>query len=183
MRKRILPKRIAIVGAESTGTTTLSRDLAKHYKTVWAPEYGRFYSEGKLFSSKASDWQSKEFEYIATAQNLLEDQMAEQSPNGLVICDTNAFATSIWHERYMKSRSHQVDQIAATHNHDLYILTGDEIPWEDDGTRDGKDIRHWMHQRFIERLEEDQKKYVIVSGSPKARLEKAVEAIDKTLTI
>lgn len=170
-------KRIAIVGAESTGTTTLAKDLAKYYKTTWVPEYGRTYSEGKLYSSQAQDWQSKEFEDIAKAQNLLEEQMAGQSPNGLIICDTDAFATSIWHERYMESRNKKVEQLAREHQHDLYILTGDEIPWEDDGTRDGQHIRHWMDQRFIERLEEDHKKYIVVTGSPKARLQKAVKAI------
>ena len=36
-------KRISVVGAESTGTTTLARDLAEHYHTVWVPEYGREY--------------------------------------------------------------------------------------------------------------------------------------------
>lgn len=174
-------KRIAVVGAESTGTTTLSKALAKYYKTTWVPEYGRIYSEGKLYSSTANDWQSEEFEDIAQAQNVLEDQMAGQSPKGLVICDTDAFATSIWHERYMKSVNQKVDQIAESHDHDLYILTGDEIPWEDDGTRDGKDIRHWMHQRFIERLKKDHKKYVVISGPPETRLQKAVTAIERVL--
>lgn len=174
-------KRIAVVGAESTGTTTLSKALAKYYKTTWAPEYGRIYSEGKLYSSKAVEWQSKEFEEIATAQNILEDQMAQQSPNGLVICDTDAFATSIWHERYMKSKDPKLEHIAETNHHDLYILTGDEIPWEDDGTRDGKDIRHWMHQRFIQRLKADHKRFVMVSGSPETRLKKAVYAIEQNI--
>jgi NadR type nicotinamide-nucleotide adenylyltransferase len=34
-------KRIVVLGAESTGTTTLSRTLAKHFSTAWVPEYGR----------------------------------------------------------------------------------------------------------------------------------------------
>ncbi len=174
--RKYFVKRIAIVGAESTGTTTLAKDLAAHYKTVWAPEFGRMYSEGKLFADKNAAWRSEEFEIIARAQNDLEDALAE-SCNGLLICDTDAFATGIWHERYMGRRSPRVEQIAEAHVHDLYIVTGDEIPFEQDGTRDGEHIRHWMHERFLERLKEDHKPHIIVRGNREVRLQKAIEAI------
>lgn len=41
-------RHVVVVGAESTGTTTLARDLARAYKTHWVPEVGRYYSEGKV---------------------------------------------------------------------------------------------------------------------------------------
>jgi HTH-type transcriptional repressor of NAD biosynthesis genes len=170
-------KHICVLGAESTGTTTLSKELAAHYKTVWVPEYGRMYSEGKFYGDKNADWRTEEFVTIAKAQCALEDTLAEAS-NGLVICDTDAFATSVWHERYMGSRSKEVEAIAARRAYDLYLLTGDEIPFEQDGTRDGEHIRHDMHKRFIERLEEEKKKYVILSGSRAERLAKAIEEIN-----
>lgn len=177
-------RRVAIVGAESTGTTTLSKDLAKHYQTVWVPEYGRFFSEGKLFGDKNAAWRTEEFTKIARAQCVLEDSLAEAS-NGLVICDTDAFATSLWHERYMGNRSAEVEAVAARRHYDLYIVTGDEIPFEQDGTRDGEHIRHDMHKHFIERLEEESKKeglsakkFIIVTGSKEERLKQAVAAID-----
>lgn len=170
-------RRVCVLGAESTGTTTLSKDLAKYYKTTWVPEYGRFYSEGKLFSDTNANWRTDEFIKIAKAQGVLEDSLAEVS-NGLIICDTDAFATGLWHERYMGKRSPQVEAIAVRRKYDLYILTGDEIPFEQDGTRDGEHIRHDMHKRFIERLNEEGKNYVIVTGSSEERLKKAVVVID-----
>ncbi|MDQ5938579.1 MAG: family ATPase [Patescibacteria group bacterium] len=170
--------RISVVGAESTGTTTLARDLAKHYNTVWVPEYGRLYSEGKLMSSEANQWRTEEFEMIAKTQNTIEDSLAENS-NGLVICDTDSFATAIWHERYMGQRSAKVEEIASSKDHDLYILTGDEIPFVQDGTRDGEGIRHKMHQTFIQRLKEAHKNFIIVEGSPEKRLQVAIQAIDQ----
>ncbi len=170
-------RRICILGAESTGTTTLAKDLAKHYKTVWVPEYGRFFSEGKLFGDKNADWRSAEFPKIARAQNALEDSLAEAS-NGLVICDTNAFATGVWHERYMHKPSKEVEAIAKGRHYDLYILTGDEIPFEQDGTRDGEHVRHEMHKRFLEKLQEDHKKFIVVTGNKEERLKAAIGAID-----
>lgn len=172
-------KRIAIVGAESTGTTTLSKDLAKYYQTAWVPEYGRFYSEGKMTSKDGELWNSGEFEHIARMQNMMEDELAKVS-NKVLICDTDAFATSVWHERYLGGRSQSVEKIA-NHSYDLYILTGDEIPWENDGTRDGEHIRHWMHERFIERLKENDANFITVTGSKLDRQAKAIKVIDELI--
>ncbi len=171
-------KRIVIVGAESTGTTTLAKDLAAHYQTSWVPEYGRAYSEAKLLDVNASNWTSEEFTHIAQMQNSMEDALAEVC-NKMLICDTDAFATSVWHERYMESRSLSVEKLADAMHHDLYILTGDEIPFVQDGTRDGEHIRHWMHGRIEERLLESGRTFVVVRGTKEERLAQAVALIDK----
>lgn len=173
--------RVCVLGAESTGTTTLVKDLAAHYKTVWVPEYGRIYSEGKLHAGSEGTWREEEFITIAKEQNILEDSLAEAS-NGLVICDTDNFATSLWYERYFGSRSKKVEVIAETRHYDLYILTGDEIPFVQDGTRDGEHIRHAMHNRFIERLNETNRKYILVTGSKDDRLNRAIVAINTLFT-
>lgn len=173
--------RICVLGAESTGTTTLAKDLATHYKTVWVPEYGRIYSEGKLFTGPEASWREDEFVTIAIEQNILEDKLAEAS-NGLVICDTDNFATSLWYERYNNNRSKKVEAIADIRHYDLYILTGDEIPFVQDGTRDGEHIRHDMHRKFIERLDETNRNYILVTGSKEERLKLSVQAIKKLFT-
>lgn len=173
-------RRVAIVGAESTGTTTLSRALAEHYKTSWVPEYGRMYSEGKVSAGKEAAWRSEEFMTIAKAQAALEDSLAESS-RGLVICDTDPFATSVWHERYMGSELPELEKLALSRQYDLYIVTGDEIPFVQDGLRDGEHIRHGMHQRFIQKLEQNHKKFIVVTGTPEERLKQAVAAIDQIL--
>ncbi|MEI8223841.1 MAG: AAA family ATPase [bacterium] len=173
-------RKVCIVGAESTGTTTLSKALAEHYKTVWVPEYGRIYSEAKFSSTNGTEWTSAEFTAIAQEQVRMERLLAEQS-NGLVICDTDPFATSIWHERYMHAPSPDVEAIANQNNYDLYIVTGDEIPFVQDGYRDGESIRHWMHNRFIEKLEQTHRDYILVTGSHEDRMTAATKAIDALL--
>ena len=136
---------------------------------------------GKQYGDANTKWRTDEFLHIAEAQNELEDMLAEAS-NGLLICDTDSFATSVWHERYMGRRAERVEVIAGRRPHDLYIVTGDEIPFEDDGLRDGEHIRHWMHERFIERLNEEKKKFIVVRGTPEERLISAVRAIDALVT-
>jgi NadR type nicotinamide-nucleotide adenylyltransferase len=178
VRAHFIP-RIAIVGAESTGTTTLARDLAKHYGTVWVPEYGRMYSEGTL-TNKEHVWTTNDFVHIARAQQHMEDALALQAIN-ILFADTDAFATSIWHERYMGSESPDVETIANGRSYTLYIVTGDEIPFEQDGTRDGEHIRHWMHERFIEKLTNTNRPFIAVSGTKEERLQQAIGHIDRTV--
>ncbi|MHB8882951.1 MAG: AAA family ATPase [Thermodesulfovibrionales bacterium] len=174
-------KRVCIVGAESTGKTTLAQRLAEHYQTNWVPEYGREYCAEKWKDGNITDdWVSEEFVAIATEQGRREDQ-ASRSANKVLICDTDPFATSIWHERYMISRSIEVESIAHKRRYDLYILTGDEIPFEQDGLRDGEHIRHWMHGRFIEALTEKKCPWVLVSGDLADRISQAVRYIDDIL--
>ncbi len=177
--KEYFTQKIVIVGAESTGTTTLSQDLARHYNTVWIPEYGRLYYEGKMFSKDLDIWTTDEFVHIAHSQNQLEDALIRRANNHLLICDTDAFATTLWHERYLRRVSSEVEKIVKKDKPLLYILTDIDIPFVQDGTRDGESIRSQMHHRFIEKLNQNHLKYIIISGSREKRLKEAVNKIDK----
>ncbi|MBA4372996.1 MAG: histidine kinase [Thermodesulfovibrio sp.] len=174
-------KRVCIVGAESTGKTTLAQKLAEHYQTNWVPEYGREYCVEKWKDGNITDvWVSEEFVAIAKEQGRREDHAA-RSANKVLICDTDPFATSIWHERYLNNRSIEVETIANNRRYDLYVLTGDEIPFVQDGLRDGEHIRHWMHKRFIAALTEKNRQWVLVTGEFSARISLAVRYIDEIL--
>jgi NadR type nicotinamide-nucleotide adenylyltransferase len=100
-------KRICLIGAESTGKTTLAKDLARHYNTVWVPEFGRMYSEAKQSGTQFPSWKSDEFTIIAKEQNRIEDHFAGLA-NKILFCDTDSFATAIWHERYLGYASPEV---------------------------------------------------------------------------
>jgi HTH-type transcriptional regulator, transcriptional repressor of NAD biosynthesis genes len=172
--------RICVLGAESTGTTTMAMALAEHYQTVWVPEYGRQYWIEKMQRTDDQTWRTEEFVHIATEQCRMEDEAARQS-NRVLTCDTDAFATSIWHERYLGTRSPEVEALAATHYPALSLLTDVDIPFVQDGTRDGEHIRHAMHERFVARLKETQRPYLLLSGTHAARLQQAIVAIDALL--
>lgn len=168
-------RRIVVLGAESTGTTTLASDLSEYYQAPWTIELGRYYSLSLLHANHA--WTDEDFAAIAKMQQEYEDTMAGLS-NGLIICDTNAFATKLWQERYVGHITPQVERLANAARADLYILTGDEIPFEQDGLRDGEHIRHTMHLRFIEELDNQHTPYIIATGSKQKRLQRAVKAIN-----
>ncbi len=161
-------KRIVIVGAESTGTTTLAMDLAEVLNTVWVPEYGREYSALKQARGEL-DWTSEEFIEIAREQTRQEDAAAREA-NRILVCDTNAFATVQWHRRYMGKRTAELEAFAAGCRVDLYVLTGDEIPFVQDGLRDGEHLRHEMHGWFEEALAAQEIPWLMVRGDRSSRV-------------
>jgi len=168
-------KRVVIVGAESTGTTTLAMDLAAALDTVWVAEYGREYSAIKQ-ASPGFEWRSEEFLAVAREQTRREN-LAVREANRILVCDTNAFATVQWHRRYMGTRCHDLEAFAAGGRADLYFLTGDEIPFEQDGLRDGEHLRHEMHRWFEEALAAQEAPWFLLQGSRESRLRQALDII------
>lgn len=173
-------KRICVVGAESSGTTTMANALADYYKTVWVPEFGREYSMAKFQAGDYDKWQTDEFIYIANKQNEIEDSLARKC-NKILICDTDSFATTLWHERYVGFISSEVDAISFGRNYDLYLLTDVDIPFFQDGTRDGEHVRHSMHRRFEEELRKRNRPYILLSGIHEVRFKKAIEGCERVL--
>lgn len=171
--------RIVVLGAESTGTTTLTRDLAEALHAPWAPEMGRYYTESILTSGKV--WTNEDFYRIGKMQQMYENEMAKVS-DGIVICDTNAVATELWQRRYMGRISSEMSAIAAQDKADMYIITGDEIPFVQDGLRDGEHVRHQMHQWFIKHIQKTGVPYIIVSGDKSTRLMNAVKTSREIIT-
>jgi len=175
--------RIIIVGAESTGKTTLAQRLAQHYCTVWAPEVGRSVVEAKLARDGKLEWSSEDFIAIARAKCAQEEELAARCRNALLICDTDAFGTSIWHERYMGARSEEVEAVAEERpTPELYLLPEVKgIPFVQDGTRDGEHLREWMFGRFVERLGETGRRFAVLKGGYEEVFQQAIVEIDGVL--
>ncbi len=164
-------KRVVLIGVESTGKTTLAEELAHALNTTWVPEYGREFS-----LHKAGGWETSDFVNISSEQQKLEDRAAREA-NRVLICDTNALATTVWHRRYMGVYSPEVDAIAFSKEPDLYMLAEPDFPFVQDGTRDGEHIRMEMHEWFLERLKGQFVPVVCLEGKRETRLKRALEAI------
>jgi len=175
-----LIRRVVVVGAESTGTTTLARDLAEHLRTVWVPEFGREWTDLRP-GGIGAPWVTAEFDLVAREQARMEDAGARLAPRPVLVCDTDVLATAVWHERYVGSGSASVEAMAKTRVPDLYLLTGDEIPFVQDGMRDGEHLRGWMTRRFREVLAAQPAPWLEVTGSPTERLTAATAAVEALL--
>jgi len=173
--------KIRILGAESTGKTTLARTLAAKFQTAWVPEFGRAYTEAGKGGFSEGLWVSEEFAIIASTQNRMEDEAEKKEvvrKSGLLICDTDALATAVWHERYMGAWSREVAQFAEGRDYALTLLTAMDVPFVQDGYRDGERLRRWMTARFEEVLETRKIPFHWIEGSQHERLEQAVGLVE-----
>lgn len=168
-------KRVCIVGAESTGKTTLAEALARHYQTAWVPEYARAYLEQRGGVCKWEDMVP-----IARGMAKSEERLAEQA-NRVLICDTDLMTTSVWSEHYFGRCDEEILRLARERRHHLYFLTGCDVPWVFDGLRDSPHNRQWFHQRYHRELTQHQLPFLPLEGSPEQRLKTAVQAIDRLL--
>ncbi|MEV4625149.1 AAA family ATPase [Micromonospora sp. NPDC049523] len=189
-------RRVVVVGAESTGTTTLARALAEALRgdggvwarTRWVPEFGRELTERKLTALRRTDpgasvfdvtWSREDFVEVAETQNRAEDDAA-RSGGPILVCDTDARATAVWEERYLGSPSPAT--LAAARRPDLYLLTDHEgVPFEDDGLRDGEHLRAWMTGRFRQVLHDGGVPVRELTGPPEVRLAAARAACAELL--
>jgi len=177
-----LTKRVVVLGSESTGTTTLSRQLADHYRTSWVGEYGREVSYDKQTAGTLDAWTQEDFLRIYLGQSRREEDAAREA-GPVMIADTDPFATLIWEERYRGEASAEGRHLVALRPPPaLYILTDHVgVAFEQDGIRDGEHLRAWMTARFEQELNAQPAPWIKVSGSRRQRLQQAVKAIDALL--
>ncbi|HTZ56362.1 MAG TPA: AAA family ATPase [Candidatus Acidoferrum sp.] len=169
--------RLCIVGSESTGKSMLCERLAEHYGTQWVPEYGREYSLQKVQSGPRT-WVEEEFVHIAFEQQRREDDLARRA-NRVLICDTDAFASKIWSERYLGRVPARwplpPSRIA------LYLIAYPDVPFVADEIRDGEHMRFWMYERLVEDLTRDGRPHVVLRGTFAERDAQAIAATDALL--
>ncbi|MFM6954850.1 MAG: AAA family ATPase [Sphingobacteriaceae bacterium] len=170
-------KKIAIVGPESTGKSTISALLAKHYQTVWVPEYAREYCE-KL--SEPCTWQDEI--NMFHGQLALEKELLPKA-NKLLICDTTFITVKIWSDAFFGQSPQEVLDELPKHQYDFYLLMDVDLPWEEDPLRDFPDQREHFMQVWHQELTAIKANYEVISGQGEERFQRAVKAIDNFLVV
>jgi NadR type nicotinamide-nucleotide adenylyltransferase len=167
--------KIAVVGAESTGKSTMSAYLAKHYHTIWVPEYAREYCE-KL--TEPPTWQDEI--NMFHGQLALEQELLPKA-NKLLICDTTFITIKIWSEQLFGRSPVEVDEELKHHHYDFYLLLDIDMPWEDDPLRDFPDMREHFMEVWHKELKALNANYTLISGLGDSRYQNAIAAIDAFL--
>lgn len=195
-----LTTRVVLVGAESTGTTTISQLLAEHYRdrggvwagTRWVGEYGREYTTIKWDRDRTTkpdlalddlEWTAEDFDAVATEQTCREN-IAAAGGSPLLVCDTDAFATAIWERRYLGPQARTGQPWAtAVPRRAVYLVTEHhDVPWVDDGLREGDQaIRAAMTGWFTNALTRAGHSWVLLTGTLEQRLSLAIRTTDLLL--
>lgn len=172
--------KVVLFGPESTGKTTLSKELAAYYNTNWVPEYARAYLQDK-WDKEAKPCEPHDLIPIAIGQIDSENMLTDSSKE-LLICDTDLLETKVYSEAYYLGFCDPLlEKYALLNSYDLYLLTSIDIPWEKDDLRDKPLEREKMFQHFRNSLEENGKEYLILQGNKEKRRKTAITAIDKLL--
>lgn len=200
MTKEASIKKIVAIGPESTGKSFLCGQLAKHYNTLWCPEYARTY-----LTENGKDYTYDDLLLIAIGQLAMEDAMTEEIRNmkseirnhtsyirnekhspflihhsPFLFVDTDMYVMKVWCE-YVFDKCHQfiLDSIGEK-KYDLYLLCNIDLPWEPDELREYPDEapRKELYNIYKNILLNQQTPWIEISGNYEERLQKAIEGIE-----
>ena len=168
--------KIALFGPESTGKTTLAKQLADYYKTDWVPEFARDYLQ-KKWEENQHICIADDMLPIAYGQTTLENEKLSTAKKYL-FCDTNLMVTKVFSEMYYGFCDPLLNEAALKHEYDLFFLTDIDVPWEKDDIRDTPNGRETVFSVFKQSLIDTNKPFITLSGDKESRLIKASSIID-----
>ena len=167
-------KRIIITGPESTGKSTLSKQLADYYQTIYLPEYARTYIENLNRHYNYNDLVK-----IAKMQIKLEKEFYEKA-NIFLFIDTGLIITKIWFQEVYNKYPAWLDEAIGDSLPEFYLMCNFDLPWKNDHVRENgsNERRKYLMNRYIQEIESYKVKYYNISGQGKKRLQKAIKYID-----
>lgn len=169
-------KKIAIVGPESTGKSTISQLLANHYQVSWVPEYARYYCENLIAPYTLQDEINMYYGQVA-----LEDAVLVTSKKSFIICDTTFVTVKIWSDEMLGETPKIVLDALPKRPYDLYLLMDIDLPWQDDPLRDFPDKRAYFMEVWHQELKALNANYKVINGLGEDRIKHAKKAIDQFL--
>jgi nicotinamide riboside kinase len=168
--------KIALFGPESTGKTTIAKQLAEYYKTVWVCEFARDYLQEK-WDKTEQICTSEDLLPIAVGQIKLENQAIPKA-NKYLFCDTNVLETKVFSDLHYGFCDPIVAELARNHEYDLFFLTNVDVPWQKDDLRDKPDDREITFLAFENALIQNKKPFITLLGNESERLEKAILVLE-----
>jgi NadR type nicotinamide-nucleotide adenylyltransferase len=182
-------KKIVIIGPESTGKTTLCRQLAEYFKTEWVPEYARAYLEtnGTKYNyedlDKIAEGQIRG-EELATEKMLNKKDPATFDRSDLLFIDTDLYVIKVWSEFVFNNCNNRVLKGIVNRQYNGYLLCNIDLPWIKDALREYPDPgpREKLYHYYKDAMINQDTPWVEISGSYEERLQKAIDAVTQLLT-
>lgn len=169
--------KIAIVGPESTGKSTLVSALAQHYGTTWVPEVARTYLD-----NLERDYRRTDLRKIAELQVKAEEDAALKGDR-IFFCDTNLLVIKIWSEVKYGTCDSWILENMNLPGYALHFLTGTDVPWEFDPQREHPHFRDELYEMYKDHLARAGVDFVELSGSASQRLSRAIAEISKRFDV
>ena len=165
--------RVAILGAESSGKSTLAAALALRYNTVWVPEYLREFVETHARVPDEGD------QYLIAHTQMAREDAAAQQASRFLFCDTTPLMTALYSRWYWGRVDAQLALLERRHDYAFTLVTAPDSPWEADGLqRESEEVRQTVHEQVVQVLQEREIPYLLVSGSLRQRVLQAGRLIN-----
>ena len=157
--------RVAILGAESSGKSTLAAALAARYDTLWVPEFLREFVETR----QRVPVEAEQF-FIACSQVEREREAAALAGKYL-FCDTTPLLTALYSRSCFGRIDAPLAALATRHAYDVTLVTAPDCPWVADGLqRVSEGVRQTIHEQLLLELAQRAIPYVLVEGPLRQRL-------------
>ncbi|MBY0583406.1 MAG: ATP-binding protein [Sphingomonas sp.] len=165
------PRTICLHGPESTGKSTLIDQLARHFDTMFVPEYGRTFAE-----RRGTDFTMADLVQIADTHDAMTQSALASGADPLFL-DTDPLMTAVWADMLFGTRDPWFNKWKATA--DLYLLLDTDLPWINDGTRmfGTAETRRRFFDLSRAELERRGVVWTLVGGQGDARFQNALGAI------
>lgn len=171
-------KKIAIVGTESCGKSTLTANLAQYFNTSFVAEYGRTYtdeiggSNGILFHP--------DFLHIAS-QHRIDERTLSKTADKLLFVDSEAVVTQYYSHLYGEGHNDALDAFIFSQDYDLILYLEPDVPWVQDGTRHhGHDDERIQNNIALKKLFSDYDVEIIsINGTYEERFDRCLQKINK----
>jgi len=172
--KNICANKIIITGPESSGKTTLTESLARHYGSVSVPEYAREYLQ-----ASGGPYDQQDLLRIADEQ-LKRQERARRQRSTPIFCDTGMLVLNVWHEVVFGESHPKLVQMLYSDQVYAYLLCRPDIPWQPDPLRENPNDRDQLYERYWSHLQRLSVAYCSIGGQePQQRLRTALQFIEK----
>ena len=158
--------RIAILGAESSGKSTLAAALAEHYNTLWVPEYLREFVDTHQRVPREED------QYGIARTQIERENAAALRADRYLFCDTTPLMTALYSKVYWGRVTAPLAALDAVHDYALTLVTAPDGPWVPDGLqRESEAVRQSVHALVLANLCARGIAHTVVAGDPAHRMD------------
>jgi NadR type nicotinamide-nucleotide adenylyltransferase len=169
-------RKIAILGSESTGKSTLCQDLATYYNATGIPEYARNYVE-----ELSRSYTYEDVEKIAFVQR---QQLYAEYKTTMVFFDTELIITKVWFDVVFNKCPEWIESAIQNAPIDFYLLCDTDLDWIPDDVREnGGEFRYQLQKMYTKILDQYGFVYGVVTGKGEQRLKNAVNHIENNRLI
>lgn len=170
-------KKIAIIGPESTGKSSLASVLAERFNTIFVPEMSRVYLE-----ETRQKWTYEDVLKIAQLQLKKEDELLPAA-NQFLFCDTEMICIKVWLEFYNLEVPSWIINEIRNRDYAHFFLMNIDLKWEADSLRENPNDRQHLFEMFKQNLTFFNKQYTLIEGSGEDRIAQAATVLNQFKTI